>query len=343
MILAKNTDLKISNKTIIFLVMVNTILVGSFTTFIMEYCNKKIIDDLSIENSVLSSVLFLVFLYCFFKNFSSFCHFIWVKFFAFKVAKIRTKSVEKAFSYTIRHSMSYFNNSFSGDISSKISSIGLKLQNLIYVISKLTNNLIFLIMSMFICTKINNYIGISFLTYIIIYLILYKIFFLGEYYKAQKILAENNNRYFGLVNDVFMNIINVKSFSKTNFEKHNSNKHILSIQKNEKNITKLNLKMKFFGIFCEFIKNISIFLVSSILLSLNKITPGDFIMVLALKPNIESILQCIKSYYSAMAKINNSIEKLYQPIEITDKTEKELILTDGMIKFNNITFGYKNK
>ena len=44
-----------------------------------------------------------------------------------------------------------------------------------------------------------------------------------------------------------------------------------------------------------------------------------------------------------MAKIINSIEKLYQPIEIIDKTEKELTLTDGMIKFNKITFGYKNK
>ena len=46
-------------------------------------------------------------------------------------------------------------------------------------------------------------------------------------------------------------------------------------------------------------------------------------------------------YHASKGIINNSIEKLYQPIEIVDKTEKELILTDGKIVFKNVRFGYE--
>ena len=96
-----------------------------------------------------------------------------------------------------------------------------------------------------------------------------------------------------------------------------------------------------------FILFFSVISISTILLSLKKITSGDFVFIIILlhilRFSIESVVKYSNSYYASIAMINNSIEKLYQPIEIVDKTEKELILTDGMIKFNNITFGYKNK
>ena len=162
MILAKNTDLKISNKTIAFFVMVLT---GTdlFNVFLAQYCNKRIIDYLGIESLNLSFALFLVFLLCIFGNFKSLQHFIENRFVLFKLNKIANKFKEKAFNYTIQHSMSYFNNSFSGDISSKISNISKQFITSINAISIIINNFIFFIISLIFFAKINIYIAISFL------------------------------------------------------------------------------------------------------------------------------------------------------------------------------------
>ena len=346
MILAKNTDLKISNKTIAFFVIVLASM-DLFYIFLAQYCNKKIVDYLGIENLNLSFALFLVFLMCCFGNFKSLKTFTENKFIIFKLNKIANKFKEKAFSYTIQHSMSYFNNSFSGDISSKISNVSKQFNIIINSLIHIINHFIIFAISLIFFAKINILIAITLLVSGTIYLVFYKTFCFNEYVSTHKVFAENNSRYFGLINDIFANIINVKAFSKTFLEKHNSNKYIFNIKKAEKNLTKLRIKRQFFSMISSFILFFSVILISTILLSLEKITSGDFVFVIVLlhilRFSIESIVRYSNSYYASIAIINNSIERLYQPIEIVDKTKKELTLTDGMIKFNNITFGYKNK
>ena len=346
MILAKNTDLKISNKTIAFFVIV---LAGTdlFNVFLAQYCNKRIIDYLGIESLNLSFALFLVFLFCLFGNFKSLQHFIEKRFVIFKLNKIANKFKEKTFNYTIQHSISYFNNSFSGDISSKISDISKQLKGIVDSLSHIINNFIFFTISFIFFTKVNILIAITLLVSGTIYLVFYKTFCFNEYVSTHKTLAETGSKYFGLINDIFANIINVKAFSKTYLEKHNSNKYIFNIKKAEKNLTKLRIKRQFFNMISSFILFFSVISISTILLSLKKITSGDFVFIIILlhilRFVIESIVRYSNSYYASRATINNSIEKLYQPIEITDKTEKELILTDGKIVFKNVRFGYEKQ
>ena len=344
MILAKGTDLKISNKTIAFFVMVRASM-DLFYIFLAQYCNKKIVDYLGIENLNLSFALFLVFLMCCFGNFKSLKTFTENKFIIFKLNKIANKFKEKAFNYTIKHSMSYFNNSFSGDISSKISNISKQFNIIINSLIHIINHFIIFAISLIFFAKINILIAIALLVSGTIYLVFYKTFCFNEYVSTHKVFAENKSKYFGLINDIFANIINVKAFSKTFLEKHNSNKYIFDIKKAEKGLIKLSIKRQFFNMVSSFILFFSVISISTILLSLKKITSGDFVFVIILlhilRFVIESIVRYSNSYYASIAIISNSIEKLYQPIEITDKTEKELILTDGKIVFKNVRFGYE--
>ena len=346
MILAKNTDLKISNKTIAFFVIV---LAGTdlFNVFLAQYCNKRIIDYLGIESLNLSFALFLVFLFCLFGNFKSLQHFIEKRFVVFKLNKIANKLKEKTFNYTIQHSMSYFNNSFSDDISSKISNVSKQFNIIINSLIHIINHFIIFAISLIFFAKINILIAITLLVSGTIYLIFYKTFCFNEYVSTHKTLAETGSKYFGLINDIFTNIINVKAFSKTYLEKHNSNKYIFNIKKAEKNLTKLRIKRQFFNMISSFILFFSVILISTILLSLEKITSGDFVFIIILlhilRFVIESIVRYSNSYYASRATINNSIEKLYQPIEIVDKIEKELTLTDGKIVFKNVRFEYEKQ
>ncbi len=122
MALIKNTDLKFGKSIIVYYTIFYTI-TDIFEVLIAQYCNKQIINYLGIENLVLSFALFFVLLYCFFNNIHIIEKFIRMKFLDFKLAKIVNNLKERAFNYTIQHSMNYFNDSFSGDISSKISNI----------------------------------------------------------------------------------------------------------------------------------------------------------------------------------------------------------------------------
>ena len=346
MILAKGTDLKVSNKTIAFFVMV---LAGTdlFNVFLAQYCNKRIIDYLGIESLNLSFALFLVFLLCIFGNFKSLQHFIENRFVAFKLNKIANKLKEKTFNYTIQHSMNYFNNSFSGDISSKISDISKQFKTIVDSLAHIINNFIFFTISLVFFAKINIWIAVALLISGTIYLVFYKTFCFNEYVSTHKVFAENKSKYFGLINDIFTNIVNVKAFSKTFLEKHNSNKYIFDIKKAEKGLIKLSIKRQFFNMVSSFILFFSVISISTILLSLKKITSGDFVFVIVLlhilRFSIESVVKYSNRYYASKGIIDNSIEKLYQPIEIVDKTEKELILTDGKIVFKNVRFGYEKQ
>ena len=78
---------------------------------------------------------------------------------------------------------------------------------------------------------------------------------------------------------------------------------------------------------------------------MGKITSGDFVVIVILlhilRFSLRRFMIYVNKYYSSLGALNNSLEKLYQPIEIQDTTKNELKLTNGKIVFNNITFGYE--
>lgn len=167
----------------------------------------------------------------------------------------------------------------------------------------------------------------------------------SQYSEKRKIKEEKKSNYFGFVNDIFLNIINVKSFSHVHFEKCNSNRYLFKILESEKDIMKTQNKVQFLYFFSTFVLFFSTISVATILLSTNKITSGDFVIVVIilhiLKFSLRSFMRYINQYYASIGALNNSIEKLYQPIEINNKTQNKLNLFNGKIVFNNITFDYE--
>ena len=341
--LLKNNDLKVNKKDIFIFSMI-FVIINLVGVFIVQYFNKKVIDYLTLENITLKFGLFILFFSVIFDCSRLLTKTIELKFVNFKMLKITNKAKEKVFTYTINHSMSFFDNSFSGDISSKISNIGNQLNKFIDSIAHIISNIIFFILSFIFYVSINIYIAISFLISAIIYLLVCEKYS-SQYSEKRKIKEEKKSNYFGFVNDVFLNIINVKSFSHMHFEKCNSNRYLFKILKSEKDIIKTQTKVQFLHFFSTFVLFFSTISVATILLSTNKITSGDFVIVVIilhiLKFSLRSFMRYINQYYASIGALNNSIEKLYQPIEINNKTQNKLNLFNGKIVFNNITFDYE--
>lgn len=173
--LLKNNDLKVNKKDIFIFSMI-FVIINLVGVFIAQYFNKKVIDYLTLENITLKFGLFILFFSVIFDCSRLLTKTIELKFVNFKMLKITNKAKEKVFTYTINHSMSFFDNSFSGDISSKISNIGNQLNKFIDSIAHIISNIIFFILSFIFYVSINIYCHIFFDFCYYIFISLRKIF-----------------------------------------------------------------------------------------------------------------------------------------------------------------------
>ena len=341
--LLKNDNIKVSKKDI-FVFTSFYVFVDLINVFLAQYFNKKAIDYLSLDNTTLEFGLFILFIFVLFNCSHLLIESLELKIVEFKLLKTANKEKEKAYNYTLNHSMNYFNNSFSGDISSKISNISKHLKTLITSIAHIINNIVFFIVAFIFYAMINIYVALSFLISAIIFL------FICEKYSKElsnkaKTIANKESQYFGFVNDVFQNIVNVKSFSNTHLEKCSSNRHLHGILLTRKGVINTQIRVQILNSISTFILFFSVISISSILLSKGKIASGDFVAIIIIihieRFSLKRFMKYINDYYSSMGTLHNSTEKLYQPIEIEDTTKEELKIIEGKIVFNNITFGYE--
>ena len=315
-----------------------------FGIFIAQYFNKKVINYFQIEDQILINGIFLVFLYIIFNN----CVFLFktamMKFKIKSLECISNKVMNKLFSYTIEHSMNYFNNSFSGAISSKIQSVGYSSADFIESIKKIITSLIIFILIPFFFAKISIYLSILF----IIFGAIYFYFFSKssrEWGKKRKDLSEANSGFFGFLVDDFSNIRNIKIFSNLFMEKLCSKKYIQKIRKTERNLMESQMVNQTISFICTFSLFFSIISTSAVFLSKNKINFGDFTFVIIILSIANFVLKgfigALNGFYGHKAVIENGLETILKPIEIKDKNNAKNINTiNGKIVFKDVIFAY---
>ncbi|MDD2839592.1 MAG: ABC transporter ATP-binding protein [Rickettsiales bacterium] len=313
--------------------------------FVAQYFNKKMISYFGIENPVLKTGLFLVFLYIFFNNINN----------LFKPFKLKTKfkfvdyiqkSVRNSlFSYTIQHSMDYFNNSFSGSLNNKIRSavastgeIFNSLKEILCIVS------IFILVPIF-YAQINIYIGISFFIIGILYIFLLS--------KIQKKIVDNQNeksesvsKFFGLINDDFTNISNIKIFSNQLIERRNIKKQNVEIMRKEYKLTKTQISFQLINFICNFLMFFSVLGIAGYLLALRQISIADFTYIVIVTSISRFVLingvKSLMRIYGAVGDLQNALETIYKPIGIKNKEKsKKLVTNEGKIVFKNVRFGYE--
>ncbi len=335
------------NKLPIFLWVVMEMIMDFFVIFVAQYFNKKAIMYFQAEDSKLLFGLILIFTYIFVNNLQP----IFEVLFGLKLknvflAKLTKKIREENFEKTTKHSLRYFNGSFSGDISSKITNISNNSSLLIEHIVKIFIGFFILFLTTFFYYEINPYLALSFFVSCAIFLILP--------YKAQKDLivsdkekAKASSEYMGAIVDVFGNIRNLKSFSNSRLEKLNSKKKNLNIQRKEKNLADFKLRLQLLYFISIFFMMFSITLIASYLLMIGKINYGDFVYVTIImlinRFVINQIMRSIINFQYHNGALSDAVNKIYQDIEIEDTSDKELKVKNGKITFKNIRFSYEKQ
>ena len=311
--------------------------------FVAQYFNKQAINYFQVKSPIFKYGLFLIILYVIFNDGVFLISILKIKFRKLFCDKIANDIRESAFNYTIQHSMNYFNNSFSGDISSKISNLGRNYSKLLNVLRVfIISSTIFIFVVIF-YLKINIYLSILFLFFSAIYFFVYAKYSI-EYSKTSKEKSDAVSNYFGFIIDVFTNIRNVKIFSNYKFERFNSKKAVLNVMRKEKMIYKTQTKLQLVNFIATFCLIFSVICISSILLSQHKIGFGDFVAIVIILSISRFILtKTIKNlnwFYGLKGSIQSSIEKIYQPIEIKDNKNDILNVSNGKIIFKNVIFYY---
>jgi ABC-type multidrug transport system fused ATPase/permease subunit len=331
-----------------FLFVLIPILSSLILTIFSPLIAKKLTDYLSTENQVLKVGISYILFYSFIENVDYLKGIIARKLHITFMMKSRVQIFSSMFRHTLKHSISYFNNSFAGKISNKI--LGASFRAYARICDDFTNIVAIIIGSiavLFLYAKVSFYIAIFFIIMVIFVLLL-----ASNIQKKINVLEvkynEADSSLYGIMGDIFANIRNVKIFSNENNEKKtinencdkvlNCNLEILLLRKKDSLITSI---LNFFFLFTPIG-------VTAYLLSKNKITLGSFMFVLMTITTLRRHIYRVKHAFGTIgenySKFKDSVEFILKPIEINDKKDAiKLNNVVGKISFRNIIFAHERE
>ena len=331
-------------KFFLFLLLIFMIAHDVFGVFLAQYFNKSMVNGASNNIPFHLCILYLI-MYAFFQNVQYIDTSIMYKLIFNSITKIKNNLRNNIYSYVIKHSMDYFNNSFSGSLNKKINSIVEDSGKLVELIVDFSSTVILTIIAPILYSTFNIYIGLSF-TLISIFYVLALVKLRKFSIEKVKKLTENKNKYFGLINDDFTNISNIKIFSHEKVEIRNVKKINNEILRSAYDFLKIRFVYSLINfVFC-FIFIFAILATSAYILSQNKINIGDFMFIMIVASIFNFIIRNtsrkIAKFVDISGKLENNLNELMQPIEIANKKNaSDLVVTGGRIVFRNVSFGYK--
>ena len=245
--------------------------------------------------------------------------------------------------YCLNHSLKFYNNKMSGFINQKINNVSTSFVELCDKGTESLATIFLMLYSIIIYFKINIKLMFIIILYIVSYYI-FKFFYLKNGFKKRKNLTNLRNNLFSNINDILINIQNVKSFSRYNEEKNNINDNINSIYIEHKKCLYYDEKMNhiYKTILNTFFLTV-ILCYSYNLFYIKKISITHLIFifqnVLILKKYIEFDTFRVRYLIDLTNNIYDGLKTILEKHEINDKKNaKNLKIKDGKIEFKNINF-----
>lgn len=322
---------------------------GSYSTF-NAYLTKVLIDGAVNSSSVTSNLMsiLLVPAILFVLNYEVH-NFSWrgIQFIKLKMGpKLQNQIIEEMFAYSEKHSYRFFQDNFSGSISSSINRIAESTFEMVHTILpfliRQTTQLFFALILMFL---VNPYLCAALLIWAIIFMVISllvskKIMFLSDN------LAEENATLSGKIIDSISNVTNVRLFARESYEVRYLRKYLDDV------VIRFR-KLEWFSLKLSTVQSLSIsLLIIALIFGLIKlrmhdlVTVGDFALILGLAlyvtEGIWYLMEQVHRLNDLIGRANQSINMLIVPHEIVDVPEaKKLNVSKGEITFNDVTFHYK--
>lgn len=252
-----------------------------------------------------------------------------------------------SFAYLHKHSFAYFNSNFTGSMVKRVKSFVSAFETVAdQIIWEIIPNVINLFIIIFVLLGINIILGVSMLIGVIILLFVNWVF---SRYKLKFDLkrTEAETKSTGLLADTITNSNNVKLFNGYNFELNKFDE----VMENLKywRVFTWNLGAGFEAVqrFLMLMLELGLIFTAIILWKNHALTVGDFVLLqtyLLTVFNISSNFgRVLRRLYESLADAVEMTDVLTTAHEIIDVANApELAITDGEIKFEDVTFNYNS-
>lgn len=329
----------------LFLFFLATMVDDVILLFLTQHIYKFVVNSIVGGKFELEAGIFYIFIFCCLLNFGV-LGLLLKSTFKFRSVNFIQKNIRnKLFSYAIQHSMDYFNNSFSGALSGKIRSV-VDSSRYIFTLTLAFLNLIILFLAvLFVYFHINCLLALffSFITSLYIFVV----------FKFRKSLicvstknAESKSKYFGLINDDFANISNIKMFNMDRNEINRVKKQNFDILRNTSKVLRAHAYVDLSNSVFSFLFIMATMGFSVYLLVYNKIELGDFLFIWSVTEIFKRFLfdgvYALTQIFENLGNIKNGINTIMKPIQIRNKNNAIKISNiKGRIVFKNVNFGYR--
>lgn len=332
-----------------FLLVCVSCLAASLSTSLWPVVTGKLIDSINLyigeKHSVfseLSSTFLLVLGFWVMLEVLNRCHGIIL---AFIYPRLESNIRMQVFKYVNQHSHAYFINNFVGSISNRLSDLP---RSASIVIDFIFNNLAPLIISILISSSIFFSIDYRLAAILFIWLSIHlSICAIGGNYASRlsKSHSEQRTLLQGKITDSFINHLNVKLYSKHDYEVRN----VLEAQTEERSRNFRTLffmeKLKLILGVLALISITGIFFLTINFWQHEIITLGDVVFIITTILNLMALASTAAiemSYlFRELGVINQALKIVQDPLEITEsKTAKPLEIKKGKIEFKKVSFKY---
>lgn len=342
----------LSNFRISILLMFITALVWAFDISFRKYLIKNMLDtavkyqnnDNLVEALLVPAVLYVFMALLLTTIFRIYGYFIDIK----MCPLLRQKIFDKCYTKLLNHDHAYYQKNFTGDLAYKLNNLTESIIEIIKLcIGRFFACIVALIISIYTLVLVNIKFAVATSIWAIIFIAAAVYFFpklagLADNYSASS--AKVN----AIAADSLLNIISVRLFNNKLYERLKLFRHCQKKLRAEKNLNTAYFWVWFtYGYSFNLLEIFSIYFLIQGFQS-GGVTIGDFALVIGLNIAIVDFLNQLTNdltkFSDHYGKIQNAIATIFVNPAIKDKKNaKNLIVQNGKISFENVTFSYNSK
>ena len=332
-----------------YLLMFQSQIIGPFYYIIAGYSLKLIVDIFAAQNVAYKDLFYPMYLYIgsalVHEIVSRIGQFGWMKSQPF----IRVGITTKAFDCVQNYSYSFFQNTHSASIISKIKGITDGYTNIWQVIYfRLSNSLLQIIITIFALAFVNIWIFIFIMIWSLLFITIMMSFSI-KIKKLSKITTDSKHKSAGLIGDNITNIFSVFSFASKKRDLENI-ENFLTKDTAQKDYVQIIMEMKaaIFGGIMYILMMIMLFIFMINLHKNGLITTGTFVFVMTLAyrfvDEIWGLVMQIGDFMNKIGDFRSSFSIINTSDQIIDKQNAgEIVVNAGEINIKNISFSYGEK
>ena len=249
--------------------------------------------------------------------------------------------------HVTKHSYKYFSNQLSGNIANKINDLPRSIEN---IRSTVTMNIVSVFLVSIVAFVMMAQINITFSIILFVFVISNILLIIPRARKINRLSEENaeiKSQLTGVIVDTLINIVSVKLFAS---RKHEIDYAVKKQEEEKISNRKLIISTNIYKIFMDIPSTLMIGFTTYFLIiywQQYKITTGDFVFIFnssfLIINQLWQISWVMTMFFSEVGVAKQALALVNAPHEITDiPNAKPLVVQQGEIEFNNVTFHYEN-